>query len=158
MNGPKRPLWGTRDSTPEPVNRASPPRQQPGMPTRRMWLTFAIVLIANYVLMRTLFPGPDDPIAVPYTAFKEEVAKANVESIYSQGASIEGRFAKPVTWPRPGEAKPAGEAKGVAAKHQRATDCLRRPACPKAKGACDNTSPAAEPASTCLLFMVSVSG
>ena len=29
---------------------------------------------------------------MPYTAFKEQVAKGNVESIYSQGASIEGRF------------------------------------------------------------------
>ena len=90
MNGPKRPLWGTRDSTPEPVNRASPPGQQPGLPTGWLWLTFAIVLIANYVLMRTLFPGPDDPIAVPYTAFKEEVAKVRSHPLIPDHIAIGG--------------------------------------------------------------------
>jgi cell division protease FtsH len=40
---------------------------------------------------------------VPYTAFKEEVAKGNVRAIYSKGASVEGRFAAPVTWPPPGD-------------------------------------------------------
>ena len=78
------------------------------MPPRRTWLTFLIVLLANYMLVRYLFPGPDAPIIVPYTAFKEEVAKGNVESIYAKGESIEGRFAAPVTWPPPGsEAAPA---------------------------------------------------
>jgi len=72
------------------------------MPPKRAWLTFLIVLLANYMLVRYLFPGPDAPIVVPYTAFKEEVAKGNVESIYTKGESIEGRFAKEVTWPPPG--------------------------------------------------------
>ncbi|MEO6270602.1 MAG: ATP-dependent zinc metalloprotease FtsH [Lautropia sp.] len=72
------------------------------MPPKRAWLTFLIVLLANYLLVRYLFPGPDAPIVVPYTAFKEEVAKGNVESIYTKGESIEGRFAKEVTWPPPG--------------------------------------------------------
>ena len=43
--------------------------------------------------MRFLLPNPDAPITVPYTAFKEQVAKDNVEAIYSRGESIEGRFA-----------------------------------------------------------------
>jgi len=71
------------------------------MPPRRTWLTFLAILAVNYLVMRPLFPGPDEAITVPYTAFKEEVAKGNVEQIYSRGASIEGRFAKPVTWPPP---------------------------------------------------------
>jgi cell division protease FtsH len=56
-------------------------------------------LIANYLLMRFLFPAQDEPITIPYTVFKTEVAKGNVTAIFSQGASIEGRFAAPVTWP-----------------------------------------------------------
>jgi cell division protease FtsH len=105
MNGNKPSLWGNRDAAGGTSRTGAPgPEGQPGMPTRRMWLTFAIVLLVNYLLMRMLFPSAGDPIAIPYTGFKEEVAKGNVESIYSQGASIEGRFAKPVTWPRPEDA------------------------------------------------------
>ncbi|HWL17781.1 MAG TPA: ATP-dependent zinc metalloprotease FtsH, partial [Opitutus sp.] len=50
--------------------------------------------------MRSLFPNPDSPVTVPYTMFREEVMKGNVESIYSRGESLIGRFAKPVTFPR----------------------------------------------------------
>jgi cell division protease FtsH len=75
------------------------------MPTRRTWLTFLLILALNYFLMRMLFPAPDDAVTIPYTAFKEEVARGNVDSIYSQGASIEGRFNTPVTWPPAEEAK-----------------------------------------------------
>jgi hypothetical protein len=44
-------------------------------------------------------PSPEAPITVPYTFFKEEVGKGNVEAIYSQGESITGRFKAPVTYP-----------------------------------------------------------
>ncbi|MGN6733987.1 MAG: ATP-dependent metallopeptidase FtsH/Yme1/Tma family protein, partial [Candidatus Binatia bacterium] len=66
------------------------------MPPSRTWLWFLLVLVANYLIVRFLVPGPEAPITVPYTFFKEEVAKHNVKSIYSQGESITGRFASPV--------------------------------------------------------------
>ncbi len=69
------------------------------MPPRRMWLTFIIILVINYVVARMLFPSPDAAVTIPYTAFKEQATGGNVESIYSKGASIEGRFSKPVLWP-----------------------------------------------------------
>jgi cell division protease FtsH len=69
------------------------------MPPSRTWLWFLLVLVANYLIVRFLVPGPEAPITVPYTFFKEEVAKHNVKSIYSQGESITGRFASPVTYP-----------------------------------------------------------
>ncbi len=72
------------------------------MPPKRTWATFLLVLLVNYFLVRLLFPGPADPVTIPYTAFKEEVARGNVSSIYAKGESIEGRFAAPVTWPPPG--------------------------------------------------------
>jgi cell division protease FtsH len=77
------------------------PQQAPAMPPRRMWLTFLVIIALNYAAMRWLFPGPDAAITVPYTAFKAQVAKKNVEKIYSKGASIEGRFREAVTWPPP---------------------------------------------------------
>jgi cell division protease FtsH len=36
---------------------------------------------------------------VPYTLFKEQVGKGNVQAIYSQGETITGRFLAPVTYP-----------------------------------------------------------
>jgi len=75
--------------------------RQTQLPPRRAWLLFVIVLFANYLVMNLFFPGGEVPLTVPYTVFKQEVAKGNVRSIYSKGASIEGRFAAPVTWPAP---------------------------------------------------------
>jgi cell division protease FtsH len=84
------------------------PSPPPTMPPKRTWITFLVVLLANYMLVRYLFPGPDAPIVVPYTAFKQEVAKGNVDAIYAKGESIDGRFANAVTWPPPGgEVAPA---------------------------------------------------
>src|SRR5580704_3864358 len=84
----------------------------PNLPPRRTWLTFGIILLANYVVMSILFPSPNAPITVPYTTFKEEAAKGNVKSIYSTGASIEGRFVKAVSWP-PADATKAAPTKGA---------------------------------------------
>ncbi len=81
---------------------------QPGKPPgpsipRRTWLTFLAVLAVNWFLVRLLLPAGDAPLTIPYTAFKTQVAAGNVESIYSKGADIEGRFIEPVTWPPPGK-------------------------------------------------------
>ena len=81
------------------------------MPPRRAWIIFLIVLAANYVIARMLIPNPDAAITVPYTVFKQQVADGNVESIYSKGAGIEGRFKQPVTWP-PADRAEAADRKG----------------------------------------------
>jgi len=72
---------------------------QTKIPPRRAWLWFMVILLANYVLIRLLAPGAEAPVTVPYTLFKEEVGKGNVESIYSRGETITGRFKTPVTYP-----------------------------------------------------------
>jgi cell division protease FtsH len=56
-------------------------------------------LLVNFMLFRFLFPGPEAPVEVPYTFFKEEVRAGHVEAIYSQGDTVEGRFEEPVTYP-----------------------------------------------------------
>lgn len=118
MSWPKRSVQGNRNTA--SAGRASPAGDSPdaskgigqaNLPPRRTWLTFAIILIINYFLVRLLFPGPDAALTVPYTVFKQEIAKGNVQAIYSQGSSIEGRFATPVTWPaaKAGDATPPGD-------------------------------------------------
>jgi cell division protease FtsH len=67
------------------------------MPPRRSWLWFALILLANFLLVRFLFPGPEALVEVPYTFFKGQVRAGNVEAIYSQGDTVEGRFEEPVT-------------------------------------------------------------
>jgi cell division protease FtsH len=100
------------------VNRTNAPAQQQsrgnegshaGLPPRRSWLIFLVLLLINYMVMRYLVPGPGEPITVPYTVFKEEVTKGNVAAIYSRGNSIEGRFKTAVTWPPPRNDKDAAE-------------------------------------------------
>ena len=70
----------------------------PAMP-RRTWLTFLLVLAANFILVRLLFPSGEEAVKVPYTLFREEVAKRNVQRIYSRGESLTGRFVSAVTYP-----------------------------------------------------------
>ncbi|HEX5045949.1 MAG TPA: ATP-dependent zinc metalloprotease FtsH [Gammaproteobacteria bacterium] len=95
--------------------RPTPPKsgfKPPSMPPRRAWITFVIVLVVNYAIVRMLVPSPDAAITIPYTVFKEQVASGNVQSIYSKGAGIEGRFAQPVTWPPPESADRAATPQG----------------------------------------------
>jgi hypothetical protein len=64
-----RPSGGPQD---EP-QRASGPERQSTMPPRRSWLWFALILLANFLIVRLLFPGPEAAVEVPYTFFKEQV-------------------------------------------------------------------------------------
>src|SRR5690606_18101471 len=82
------------------------------MPPRQTWLWFVLILVFNYYLMSTLFPDPSDAVTVPYTVFKEEVAKGNVKSIYSKGETITGEFDDPITYPPPGKEEDGQEESG----------------------------------------------
>ena len=70
------------------------------IPPGRTWLGFLLILLLNYFLVRLIMPGPEE-ITAPYTVFKQEVEKGNVEAIYSRGETITGRFKAPVTYPPP---------------------------------------------------------
>ena len=109
MNWPTPPVQRDRNtvpSRPAPGGTGSRPSRGPRpssqLPGRRAWLIFLIILAVNYLAMRLLVPNPEAPLTIPYTTFKEQVEQGNVDAIYSRGASIEGRFNKPVTWPPPG--------------------------------------------------------
>jgi cell division protease FtsH len=75
------------------------------IPPGRTWLGFLLILLLNYLLVRLIMPGPPE-VTVPYTVFKEEVGKGNVEAIYSRGETITGRFKAPVTSPPPAGQNP----------------------------------------------------
>jgi cell division protease FtsH len=75
----------------------APGSESPQLP-RRSWMTFVLVLLANFLLMRLLFPGPQVG-KVPYTVFKQEVVKGNVATVYSRGERVTGRFERPVAFP-----------------------------------------------------------
>jgi cell division protease FtsH len=99
-SAPVRRLQPANSGTGTPKDSA-PPKMPPG----KTWLWFVLVLLANFLLMRFLIPGPDAPITVPYTLFKEQVSKRNVQAIYSQGEIITGRFKAAVTYPLAEEKK-----------------------------------------------------
>jgi cell division protease FtsH len=61
-------------------------------------LWFLSLLFINFFLGKVLFPGPEAPGNVPYTLFKQEVAKDNVQAIFGKGETIAGRFREPVTY------------------------------------------------------------
>ena len=57
--------------SPQGGKSSMPPAGAPSsMPPKRTWATFLLVLLVNYFLVRLLFPGPADPVTIPYTAFK----------------------------------------------------------------------------------------
>jgi cell division protease FtsH len=102
---PRAPQAGRKsDSAPAPTRPGSAKGAAPAkMPPRKTWLWFVLILLANFLLSRFLMPGPEAPVTVPYTLFKEEVGKGNVQAISSQGNTISGRFKAPVTYPPAGE-------------------------------------------------------
>jgi cell division protease FtsH len=73
-------------------------QKPPRLPPMRTWITFLVIVLANILIMRLLFP-PNKPAKVPYTLFKQEVAKGNVERIFSRGEELTGRFDSAVTYP-----------------------------------------------------------
>ncbi len=115
----RRPV-GLRSARRKPPAYGAPERpkdaggSQPAWPPRRMWLIFLLVLVVNFAVTRLFAPGAQAPITVPYTVFKQEVTKNNVESIYSRGEVIEGRFATAVTYPQPSGKPVATDASAAA--------------------------------------------
>ena len=90
-------------TTPSTGRKPDPGKGALGNVPRKAWLWFLLILVANFALSRFLVPGPEAPVIVPYTLFKEEVGKGNVEAIHAQGDTITGRFKAPVTYSPPGD-------------------------------------------------------
>lgn len=99
----------SRQSNPPPPARQNQQGQtKPGgsknvfqwkMPPGRTWLLFLFILLVNYLIGQFLNPSPEAPVTIPYTLFKQEVAKHNVHAIYTKGETVTGRFKNAVTYP-----------------------------------------------------------
>ena len=121
---------GGSPGKPNPPGKATTPPAP--MPPRRAWLTFLLVVLANYALMRLFFPNPGEPVKVPYTLFKQEVEQRNVAQIYSRGSSITGRFRDTVTYPRDTVTRDTSARDTTSrAATSRAALSRRRPAAPR---------------------------
>jgi cell division protease FtsH len=94
---------------------------------RNIWLWLLVALAINFVATRYLAPHADEPLTVPYTVFKQQVEAGNVASIYSQGATIEGRFAEAITYPPPADQASAPAGQGSAPPGQGSAPPGRRP-------------------------------
>ena len=110
-----------------------PPRQNPQGGNRprlppNLWLWLLLILVANFLVTRYLVPRSDAALTVPYTVFKQEVVKRNVAAIYSQGATIEGRFVAAVTYPSADHATPAADGKAPEAPRTASTFTTTLPA------------------------------
>jgi cell division protease FtsH len=95
-----------RRGTAPPPGPPGPPGTPPRAPAptppklpRRTWLTFLLILLANFVLMRLLFPPAGESVKIPYTLFKQEVQKRNVAKIYSRGENVTGQFRAAIVYP-----------------------------------------------------------
>ena len=78
---------------------APTPNEKWQWPSGRVWLWILGILALNYFLGKYFFPDPEAPAKIPYTLFKSEVEKGNVEEIYATGLSLSGTFKKTVTVP-----------------------------------------------------------
>jgi cell division protease FtsH len=87
---------GMRPTTP-PEQRARSAMQR--LPKWPWWVSFLVVLVANYFLMDWLFPPEPTRVQISYTYFKEQVTTDNVAEISSRGDTIQGKFRQPVSYP-----------------------------------------------------------
>ena len=82
----------------QPKNSKEATSGKPSIRPRPWWLIFLALMLANYLVMRALFPEPPS-ITVPYSFFKKQVQAGNVEDVISVGDSIRGTFKTEVTYP-----------------------------------------------------------
>ncbi|MDX9749791.1 MAG: ATP-dependent zinc metalloprotease FtsH [Flavobacteriales bacterium] len=104
---------------PAPGKPGQGPATKPPQLPRISWFWFIIILLLNIWFVRSFFgTGAEEPVSVPYTLFKAEVARGNVEEVYGKGESISGTFITPVTWPKDtAETRPVGAEAAAEVKH-----------------------------------------
>ena len=84
-------------STPAPPQKAPTPVVQNPFRSRRLWITLAILLLANIFVTNVLLaPAQPTTVTLPYDVFKQQVAADNVVSVTTTGDAITGITKTPV--------------------------------------------------------------
>jgi cell division protease FtsH len=94
-----------RSGSPRSGGKTSGSGEKPRL-SRRTWLTFLLLLIFNYMLMRGL-TGAEGTTVVPYTYFKQQVAEDNVARVFGKGEIIQGQFREAVPFTPPDSSRVA---------------------------------------------------
>jgi cell division protease FtsH len=80
--------------------RPKPPSLWEWLRNPRNWITIAILVVLNYVVVNFLLaPSQPKQVAIPYNEFKSQVAAGNVSSVTIQDTTITGNTKKPVKAP-----------------------------------------------------------
>jgi cell division protease FtsH len=74
---------------------------------RRFWWILIALLALNWYLGSQVPDQRDQRIVVPYTFFREQVERGNVQEVTSEGQTIQGEFRREVRPPDDAEAEPA---------------------------------------------------
>src|SRR3981081_3601640 len=87
-------------STPPPPSgppRPAPPVVQNPMRSTRLWVTLAIILLANVFITNVLLaPAQPTTVTLSYDVFKQQVVDGNVVSMTTTGDAIAGVTKTPV--------------------------------------------------------------
>lgn len=92
------PPSSTQREAPTPLGGGPAGGSAGGAPSRNFWIWILAALLVNYALVKYMFPDQGAPPMIPYTVFKEEVARGNVKAIHGKGEQINGRFINEVTY------------------------------------------------------------
>src|SRR6266511_189208 len=63
------------------------------------WMSFIVILLANYLIVSVVTPGQNQRVEVSYTLFKHQIEVGNVAEIRSRGDTIHGTFRQSVAYP-----------------------------------------------------------
>lgn len=92
---PKKPA--PQKASGQPTARGPTPPRLP----RIAWFWFLVVVMVNIWFARSFLRyGADEPVTIPYTLFKAEVERGNVQEVFGKGEFISGAFKEPVRWPQ----------------------------------------------------------
>jgi cell division protease FtsH len=96
-------LKPTRDNI-QPKNPWESPaqEQEPSrLPSKKTWAIFIGIILLNYLVVHFFFPSREPEISIPYSLFKQQVTKGNVNSVISKGEYLSGRFKSAISYQEP---------------------------------------------------------
>ncbi len=60
------------------------------------WMVLLGIFLINFLFVNLFFPGPAEPMQVPYTTFRQQVEAGNVEAVATRSDQVQGVFETPI--------------------------------------------------------------